>query len=77
MQLNQIKNSISDLERKEALNLILAIRRSRRTVKVKVKKKLSLGGIKRKANPMKALIKGMDATNTQELLNYLESLQDE
>ena len=69
MQLSELGISLTQMDRKDALALILKVRKSRRTVKRKVatKKKARV-----KATPMQTLIKGLGGKEISELINLIE-----
>lgn len=72
MQLSELGISLTQMDRKDALALILEVRRSRRTVKRKVAVKRKA---KPKATPVQTLIKGLGEQDISALINLIEEQQ--
>ena len=71
MQLSELKVSLTAMERKDALALILKVRESRRTIK----RKVAVKKVRVKATPMQTLIKSLGEKDVSALINLIEEQQ--
>ena len=72
MRLSELRPSLSELNRADALALILKVRKSRRTAKRKVTKAKAKGVGRIKKTPMQTLLKGLGDKDISALITMLE-----
>lgn len=70
---DDLKNSITEIPRKNAIDLLLDLRQARREwMERKKSKKKSSGGKKKSKKKISSIIEGMSAEDAQEMLNQLK-----